>query len=207
MTCIVGLKTPKGVFMGGDSAGISPGTLEASIVKQPKVFHRPPFVIGYAGSFRLGQVLEYDFQPPEIGAEDRRDLMRYMVSKFVPRLREAVKDSGAAVISGTMEFAGAFLVGVYDRLFEVQDNFQIIEVSKRYNAIGAGATFAVGAMHLAESAGISKSEPEWAVKAALEAAAEHSIAVRPPFVFVQGEGRKGSKPAANATKRKKGRGK
>ena len=204
MTCIVGFKTPKGVILGGDSAGVCPTTLEASVIKHPKVFVRPPYVIGYSGSFRLGQVLEYDFVPPELTREDRRDLMRFMVSKFVPKLRSAISDGGVAVVSGTMEFAGNFLIGVCDRLFEIQDNFQVIEVAGRYNAIGIGSMFALGAMHLADGAGLTKQDPVWAVRASLEAAAEHSVAVRPPFTVVQGEP---AHPAKAARKKKKNGGK
>ncbi len=84
MTCIVGLVNKGRTYLGGDSAGVS--GLDITVRKDKKVFSNGEFVMGFTSSFRMGQVLQYDFVPPEVDDDDDEDLMRYMVKKFIPEV-------------------------------------------------------------------------------------------------------------------------
>ena len=60
MSCIVGLIDKKRVFIGSDSYGATE-TCQVQRVDQ-KIFHvsgHKNAVIGFAGSFRMGQILQY----------------------------------------------------------------------------------------------------------------------------------------------------
>lgn len=64
MTCIVGLVHGDTVYMGADSAGVS--GLDLRLRKDSKVFLRGEFVMGFTTSFRMGQLLQHKFVPPQI---------------------------------------------------------------------------------------------------------------------------------------------
>lgn len=80
MTCIVGVTHKGRVYMGGDSAGVS--GLDLTVRKDQKVFRNGEFAIGFTSSFRMGQILQYVFFPPEIVAGE--SLSAFMVSRFHP---------------------------------------------------------------------------------------------------------------------------
>lgn len=64
MTCIVGMLNPKGgnVIIGGDSAAVS--GIDVQLEKQPKVFRNGDFIFGCTTSFRMIQLLKFQFEPP-----------------------------------------------------------------------------------------------------------------------------------------------
>jgi len=64
MTCVVGLVEDGTVYLGGDSAGTSQNDMD--IYRTDKVFTRPPFIFGGAGSYRGIQLLKYELAIPEL---------------------------------------------------------------------------------------------------------------------------------------------
>ena len=177
MTCIVGIVSKGKTYLGGDSAGVA--GLDITIRKDKKVFHNGEMVMGFTSSFRMGQVLQYDFIHPEI---DTDDLMAYMVKSFIPALRECFKKAGYAKVDSNRESGGCFLVGVRGRLFQVDSDFQVGENVCGYAAVGCGENYAYGSLFTsAEGADL---KPKWRLEKALEAAAEFSGGVVAPFNFV-----------------------
>ena len=63
MTCIVGLVDNGKIYMGGDSAGVS--NLDIRIRADQKVFKTGEFIMGFTSSFRMGDLLKYDFNSVE----------------------------------------------------------------------------------------------------------------------------------------------
>ena len=76
MTAIVGIAEKGSVYIGGDSAGVA--GLSISTRTDVKVFKNGPFVLGFTSSFRMGQILQYKFDPPKqtVGQDD----MKYLVT-------------------------------------------------------------------------------------------------------------------------------
>lgn len=180
MTCIVGTKCRKGVIIGGDSLGVA--GYDCAIRKDPKVGRVGEYVFGYSGSYRMGQVLLYDFDPPEPSRKTAPEVFQFMVSEFVPILRETMKD--AAIMkntSGIEEFDNAeFLVGIHSNLFHVGVDFQIGWPAHPFDAAGCGENFAIGAMHMAYK---NKKRGEDLLIAGLSTAETFSAGVRAPFIF------------------------
>ena len=180
MTCIVALKAKKGtrhqVVMGGDSAAVS--RLDVCVRKDPKVFRSGGFVIGYAGSFRMGQLLRFKLRPPPV---KRKDLFEYMCTVFIDEVRKILKKGGFTEIDNNVEHGGVFLVGARGRIFEIESDFQVGEAMADYAAIGCGGCYALGA--LAASSGL---EPGARVMQALGIAEKFSGGVRAPFLVVRG---------------------
>lgn len=173
MTCIVGLKHNNKVWIGGDSAGV--GGYSIDIRADSKVFTNGPYLMGFTSSFRMGQILRWGFAAPN--PEEGMDLEKFMVTKFINGVREALKEHGWLGNKEGMDRGGTFLVGVQGRLFNIYDDLQVGESLHGYAAVGCGEDLALGSLHS------TKGAPAKRVEQALEAAATHSAGVAAPFII------------------------
>ena len=175
MTCIVGVKTDTGVLLAGDSLGSAGyhGRVRADI----KVFRlTPEIACGFTSSYRMGQILRFHVEPPCIHG----DLYEWAVREFIPVVRAAFKEHGYSTIQNNEESGGTFLVAVRDRLFQVEDDFQVAESVWDFDACGCGDAYAMGAMWSLRAA---KLKPRQFLTKALDAAVEFSGGVRGPYTF------------------------
>lgn len=180
MTCIVAITDGKKVYMAGDTAGV--GGFSISRRKDPKVGKVGKFVFGFTSSFRMGQILLYDFKPPKIRG---KDLYEYMVVDFTKALREALKDKGFATVSSGTESGGVFLVGLKGRLFCVESDYQISESQHDFMAVGCGRDLALGSLYTTRYH--EDITPEERLTVALDAACEFSAGVCSPYTFASTE--------------------
>lgn len=182
MTCIVGVETKGGVWIGGDSATIAGWSIE--LTGRPKVFRVGEFLIGVAGSPRVSGLLRHAFNPPPVPKKSKR-LDGYMVTKFVPALRAVLGEAAAEKrqhdVAG-IDGSSHIMVGVRGRLIEVQSDYQVTYMQAGYGAIGCADEVALGALHALSNAAPQR-EPRELVLAALEAAQAHNIGVRGPFII------------------------
>jgi hypothetical protein len=176
MTCVVGVAHAGGVWVGADSAGIG-GEYRLMIRLDGKVFHRPPFVMGFTSSFRMGQLLRYSLKVPH--QPDHFSDSEYLATTFVDAVRQCLKDGGFATKTSEAESGGIFIVGYRGRLYTVEADYQVAESVDSFVAIGSGDQVAHGS--LCETAGI---DPVDRVRRALEAAERFSAVVRAPFRIV-----------------------
>jgi ATP-dependent protease HslVU (ClpYQ) peptidase subunit len=184
MTCIVGIAHKGKTHLAGDSAGVS--GLDIVIRKDKKVFTNGDFAMGFTSSFRMGQILQYDFKPPKFEDFDKAKtddpLMEFMVREFITALRKSFKEHGFSRIDSNEETGGCFLVGTQGRLFQIDADFQVGENLMEYAAVGCGESYALGSLYTTGTHANLK--PKWRLEAALEAAAEFSGGVCAPFNFV-----------------------
>jgi ATP-dependent protease HslVU (ClpYQ) peptidase subunit len=180
MTCVVGIAINNKVYLAGDSAGTA--GLEVEVRATKKVFYNKEFLMGYCGSFRIGQVLQYIFKPPKLTQAKKKDLMRFMVHDFVSAMRMCIhselKDSEEDIINNN----GPYLVGVCGRLFEVQEDFQVSELLDGCHAIGAGGAYALGSLHSTKG-----QDTEKRLNMALDAAVHYNASVRKPYHILSNE--------------------
>lgn len=172
LTCIVGIAHAGRVYIGGDSAATSDWSL--TIRRDPKVFVRGEFVIGFTTSFRMGQIIGYQFLPPK--RSEGVDLFAYMTTAFVDTLRDCLKSGGFAERHNEAEKGGVFLVGVAGRLFKIDSDYQVAETIDDFDACGAGWQIALGALYATQG-----ELPADRIRIALEAAEHMNAAVRGPF--------------------------
>ena len=177
MTAIVGILHGESVWIGGDAAGV--GGLSLTTRKDPKVFRNGEFIVGYTSSFRMGQLLEFAFAPPK--PMESESIMPYMVTRFVPAIRDCLKSGGFQTTDKGQEFGGTFLVGYRGELFEIESDYQVSRVRASFNACGCGRDIALGSLHTTQS---MKLPPEKRITMALEAASEFSAGVRGQFTIV-----------------------
>lgn len=123
MTCIVGYTDKDNVFIGGDSAGV--GGYSLQIRGDKKVFRNKDFIFGFTSSFRMGQILRYDFEPPEQSV--KKSIYKYMVSDFIKEVRNQLRKGGFLNKENLVESGGTFIVGYKKQLFIVEDDFQVVQ--------------------------------------------------------------------------------
>lgn len=181
MTCIVAIPDGNGgVIVGGDSAGVAGRDLV--VRSDAKVFINGPFAMGFTSSFRMGQLLRYNFSPPD--HPSRTGDVQFMTTVFVDAVRSCLAKGGWKKKEHEREEGGTFLVGYRGKVYEVEGDFQVAIPAAGYAACGCGAQAALGSLHATEQVELS---PDERVMWALDAAEELSAGVRRPFVTVTSE--------------------
>jgi hypothetical protein len=160
--------------MGGDSAGV--GGLALQTRSDPKVFINGEFLIGYTTSFRMGQILQYEFSPPK--PYEGENGMMYMVKRFISEIKTALKTGGFQRQKDGQDEGGTFLAGYRGELYEIEGDYQVGRVAHPYHACGCGRDLLLGSLHTTQSLNMP---PRDRIRFALEAAAEFSAGVRGPF--------------------------
>lgn len=176
MTCIVAVVSKGQVFMGGDSAGMD-SRYGLTVRTDRKVFRNGDFLIGFTDSFRMGQLLQFSFNPPK--PRTGTDVMAYMVTDFIDAARQCLKGGGWARIVDSADKGGTFLVGYAGRIFQIYGDFQVGEAKMGFDACGSADFVALGSLYTTRD----WPEPDKRLLAALNAAEELSGAVRGPFFF------------------------
>lgn len=159
MTCIAALADGNNVYMAGDR-GMGDGSIILS-THTTKVCIRGKYILGFAGSMGIGQLIKYVNLPDPKG-----DLDMILRLDLVKNLRDAIDAFG---ITPNENNETDFLVGVRGRLFEINtSDWQVAEYSQ--TAIGSGAEIALGSLHTSRT----WKSPEKRLRSALDAAIELS---------------------------------
>ena len=183
MTCIVGFTDKaKGVtYIGVDSQG-SAG-YHYRIRKDKKVFKLKDTdnaLAGFTTSFRMGQLLMY-----ATGLIDKRDEPdidhEYITTKFVPKLIRVFEDGGFARSDSGEKSGGTFLLAYKDKLWRIENDYQVAEYEKGYDACGCGEQYALGSLKTSEGLDM---DPVARIHLALETAASFSCGVGAPFYIM-----------------------
>lgn len=181
MTCIVGLEYEGQVFLCGDRAASSIDHI--SINRAPKVYKKfskkknTPVLIGWAGAFLFGNVLQYKYVPPDIRQGMTPD--EYVYHLLIKDLRKCMETNHYQ----PQDDPGFAMIGVEGKLFTLQEDFSMLHNQVNYNAIGSGSPYAMGAMHAMWNEGVNVN-PIVFLSKAVEAAAAFSTTVRGPFDFI-----------------------
>ncbi len=177
MTLIVGLEHNNKVFMGWDSSSTDGWLIRQTSLR--KVFHRGPFMIGYAGSFRLGQIIQYHLPIPEAG--DYKNDEEFMVSGFIEGLRMALKEHGGISEEDKQdEMELSLLVAYKGRLYQVEQDLQINHYRyDNFAATGTGEQVALGV--LAALSVLTDLSPPDRIKLTLEIAGRMITSICPPY--------------------------
>lgn len=201
MTCIVGIAVNGAVLIGADSMA-GDGHWNRRVRADRKVFKNGELIFGFTSSFRMGQLLEHGLTPPPI--QEGMEPYAYAVKLLIPEIRNTLRAGGFMKTENGVETGGTFLVGFRGALFEIDDDFQVAQSTEHFEAVGCGAQYAMGAMHIAYDLAFRqprKRDEVWASDAevarhvlqqGLEAASRFSAGVAGPFHFVQLDARKRS---------------
>lgn len=178
MTCIVGIKSEEHIWIGGDS-GASRND-EIFSLNNPKVFRIGPFLIGFSGSYRIGQLMQYAFTPP-VQSQQKSD-MEFLVVDFVDAIRKLLNEKGALVKDEEgHSHSGEIVVGYHGNLYIIESDFHVENPIENYVVSGTGAAYALGALHAMKNSRLSEKSK---IKKALKAATKYSAGVCAPYTIV-----------------------
>lgn len=116
----------------------------------PKVFQLSDLLaVGYCGSGRFGQILQYHLMDSLDDPPLQEDEHRWVVRSFVQYLRDITTDLGHLEIHHNVETFGPseFLLAVRGRLFLIDNEFGVSEHVLCYESVGSGAETAIGSIH------------------------------------------------------------
>lgn len=206
MTCIVGLVESGVIWLGSDSAGSGEHD-EQEILKNPKVFaKRGPkgnlWLFGFAGRYRLGQLVEHSLVLPNVSSELKGNfLVGFLVNEFVKDLRRCLRENGAMIESQknrTENCPGDLIIGVNEEIFTVDEYFQVLIPSNPFTSIGNGSAAAFGAL------GATKNllGPEERILTSLEQAQEYIANVSDPFLIINSKDAEESVRYVSSVRRK-----
>jgi len=181
MTCIVAYVDDAGNgHIGSDS--LSSNSWRKDTVRNRKIFRKENFLFGYTSSWRMGQLLEYQFNLPE--RKPNQTLTRYMHTDFIEGVRTLLKDHGYMEIDKAKESIGTFIVVIESRIFYIQDDLSILESENKFDACGCGEDFARSAMHILDK--YVKIAPRELLKEAIAVAGKYSTGVGGSFKYLAG---------------------
>ena len=180
MTLVIAEKEAGRVIMGADSAAGNQEEIH-TYPDLEKIVQRGPYLVGHCGNGRVGQVVSLVVEWPEPPRSG--ELLPFFAREFVPEIRRAVQDAGAAQ-EGRAILGGKtlLLIGLFDHLFIVAPDLNIVR-SPGLSCIGAGRHYGYGAMHALKAADIEPAQKR--IEIALQAASSYSPYVRPPFRILE----------------------
>lgn len=156
MTCVVGVTGKSGVLLAADA--MLSDLHRSQNLKAPKVVSiSETLAVGYCGSLRLGNLLTYylaeEIDNPPLGVDE----LRWATRTLIPELRNIVIEHGVMRVHHNVELLdnAAFLLAIRGRLFTVQEDFAVAEITSLFAAEGSGGDVACGAM----DAAIKKMKP------------------------------------------------
>lgn len=146
MTCVVGLVENGKIWIGADSIGTRGN--ESFNLSLPKVFKSGSFIFGCAGSPRQLQILQACFNPPKM--TDQQDALNYLITDVMTHIQEIFSKHKALRQFDTLtqEHDSEFLIGFQGGLYGMYADFQLIQRAEGFDAVGCGAQYALGALHV-----------------------------------------------------------
>ncbi len=170
MSCVIGLIEDGHIYLGADGfATTEEGERRPIITK--KIIKNKGYLMGYTGSVRTGQIINpHDFVPPD------------NIDDLSESMRQHLYARGCVVTNevNLQMIACNFLVAYRERLYEILMDFQLNEVLGNFTAIGSGAPYAMGAMHILNR---TKLKPIDKLETALKAASTYHTTVGPPYEY------------------------
>jgi len=128
-------------------------------------------LIGTSGDQRVSDIIQYNLEVPDLSGIDPA---YYMAQLVIPAIRAAMKEHDG--MEGMKD--SAIMVAYAGCLFIIGEDFSLSEISD-YEAIGAGAKYALGYMY---AMGKGSLLPEELITKALECAAWFSASCAGPYV-------------------------
>ena len=186
MTCIVAIKDKDTnlIHIAGDSAASSDSV--KMVRSDSKVFMTGKFLMGFAGSFRFGQLIQFGFTPPK--HPENKSTHAYMCTDFIKKMHKSLEVHrfvGNNKINDDLP-ESQLLIAYRNELFLMDIDYHMGISSTNYMAIGGASELALGSLHTTNALCTDGYiiTPEIRLTMALNAASEFSTSVAPPYTML-----------------------
>jgi len=172
MTTIVGLCKNGQVILGADSQ-VTDGDRRNNSLIMEKITKNNGYLIAGSGDSTPCDILQHIFVPPVPTVTERKNLYKFMITKFVPAMRECLEDNGYK--PDPKEDSGFSMLIAYDgELFDIGDDFSVLLNNTGIYGVGNGSKYAIGALSVGAT-----------VEEALKVASDNDIYTSGPFQIVK----------------------
>jgi len=183
MTCIVAVKKNNTIVVGADRQYVYSDSSDGIPNGPMKIWRANGIIVGVAGSGRVTQLLKYNLDIPEQkNIETDTD---YIYRTIVDSVKKTLKANGACRESEKVEFISDYTAALFvfkNTIYTLQEDFQVFEHQGPFWAIGAGRSYALGALDALYD---SVPSAEELTRIALEVSAKYCVSVREPFDFLE----------------------
>ena len=173
MTTIVGVCRNGNVILGADSQ-VTDNDRPNMHKRMEKITKNNGYLIAGSGDSTPCDILQNMFIPPVPTVNERKDLYLFMITKFVPSMREALEDGGWKKDQDDKDSGFNFLIAFDGEMFDIGDDFSVLLNGDGIYGVGNGSKFAIGALYAGAT-----------VEKALEIAANNDIYTSGPFQIVK----------------------
>lgn len=146
MTCVVGYVDHLGIMHMAADSFAADSNYSVTKISTKKIFKKNNMLIGFCGSFRAPQIIEYSSSFPK--QKPNQSDMEYLVNHVVTSIKEEFKSKSYAVAADE-DFG--LLVALNGNLYEIESNMQVIAHEKHYASIGSGFEYATGYLYALEN--------------------------------------------------------
>lgn len=170
MTCVVASIENNKCMMGVDSCATA---FQQYIVSPTnKIFKKNEMLIGMCDSYRMMNLMHI-FDPPPKSSLDN---YTYLIKIFVPTLKKMLEKNGEN--SETLEM----LIGFPDQIFEINNDFSVIQNQPWGASVGSGKMAALGSLFTTKNMDIDHYEK---IYLALQSSEATTNTVRDPFYILE----------------------
>lgn len=173
MTTIVATCKNGNVIMGAD-AQVTDNARPNRHSKMEKITKNNGWLIAGSGDSQPCDVMQHVFIPPVPTNKERENLYKFMITKFVPAMRECLDENGYKPDPNDKEQSFSMLFAFDGEVFDIGDDFSVMLNSDGIYGVGNGSQFAIGALYAGAS-----------VEKALEIASNNDIYTSGPFQIVK----------------------
>jgi ATP-dependent protease HslVU (ClpYQ) peptidase subunit len=173
MTTIVAVVKNGNVTMGADSQ-VTDDSRPNMHARMEKITKNNGWLIAGSGDSTPCDIFQHIFIPPVPNSNERKDLYKFMITKFVPAMREALEENGWKEDDKDPSSGFSMLFAFDGEVFDIGSDFSVLLNSDGIYGVGNGSKIAIGALYAGAS-----------VEKALEIAAINDIYTSGPFQIVR----------------------
>ena len=173
MTTIVAVCKNGNVTMGADSQ-VTDGSRPNRHPRMEKITKNNGYLIAGSGDSQPCDILQHIFVPPVPSVQERKDLYKFMIVKFIPAMRECLEDNGWKPSTDDKESGFNMLFAFDGEVFDIGDDFSVLLNDDGIYGVGSGSPYAIGALYAGAT-----------VEKALDYASSNDIYTSGPYQIVK----------------------
>jgi len=173
MTTIVAVSKNGNVTMGADSQ-VTDNDRPNMHATMEKITKNNGWLIAGSGDSQPCDIIQHIFVPPTPTVKEKNNLYKFMITKFVPTMRDCLTENGWKPDTDDKDSGFSFLFAFDGEVFDISNDFSVLLNSDGIYGVGNGSKFAIGALYVGAS-----------VEKALEIAANNDIYTSGPFQIVR----------------------
>jgi ATP-dependent protease HslVU (ClpYQ) peptidase subunit len=173
MTTIVAVAKNGTVTMGADSQ-VTDQSRPNRHAKMEKITKNNGWLIAGSGDATPCDILQHIFIPPVPTLKERDNLYKFMITKFIPAMRECLSDNDWKPDQNDKESGFNMLFAFDGEVFDIGNDFSVMLNSDGIHGVGNGSEYAIGALYAGAS-----------VEKALEIASINDIYTSGPYQIVK----------------------